>query len=139
MATDLHTGTEPRLSDLLSGIIRDGQELVSQQLALFKREVQEDTRKTQQVLAGLLGGAAIVLVGGLLLGHSCAHALAAGLHWPLWGSYLGMGLVVTTVGAVLTGWAYRQFQAFNPLPDKTMAALQENLAWKTQPTPSASK
>jgi len=135
MATDLHTGTEPSMSSLLTGLINDGQELLKQQLTLFKHEVEDDFRKTRAASAALVGGALVALIGGVLLSLSLVHLLGWLLPtWPLWVCYLVVGGVIAAVGYGLVSAAWNQFQSFNPLPDKTAQALQENLEWKTKPS-----
>jgi len=135
MATDLHPGTESSLSGLLTGLINDGQELLKQQLTLFKHEVEDDFRKTRAASAALVGGALVALVGGVLLSLSLVHLLNWLMPtWPLWACYLVVGGVIAAIGCGLTAAAYHQFQTFNPLPDKTAQALQENLEWKTKPS-----
>jgi len=54
MANDLHTGTEPSLTGLVTGIINDAQELLKQQVALFKQEVKDDIRKTKEAAVALI-------------------------------------------------------------------------------------
>jgi hypothetical protein len=135
MATDLHTGSEQSVSGLVSRLINDGQELLKQQLTLFKHEVEDDFRKTRAASAALVGGALVALVGGVLLSLSLVHLLNWALPtWPLWTCYLTVGGVIALIGAGLTGAAWHQFQTFNPLPDKTAQAIKENLEWKTKPS-----
>jgi len=118
----------------VSGIVSDAQELVKQQLALFKAEVKEDMRKTGEATASLVVGLTTTLVGTIVLCFAVAHLLS--WAWPsvhIWGWYAVVGGVVTAVGAGLAYSAYQKFRSFNPLPDETAQALKENLEWKTKP------
>jgi len=136
MANDLQTGSENgTLTSLLTGIVNDAQELFKQQLALFKTEVQQDMRKSREALTSLALGAIVALVGVFLLCFMGVYLLhETGPQWPLWACFLAIGGPVTLIGAALVAWGYGKFQSFNPLPDETAAALQENVEWKTRRT-----
>lgn len=134
MATNLQTGPEPSLAALTTGIIHDFQELVKQQLELFKHEVKEDLRKTREASTFLTVGLVVLFLGGILVCFGLAHLLnwlVPALH--LWGCYLIVGGLVSAVGAVLGYCGWKQFQSFNPLPDESAEALKENLEWTTKP------
>lgn len=121
------------MTTLVRGIVDDAQELVKQQFALFKAEVREDSRKTQEASTLLGIGGLLAFVGLLVLVFGVAHLL----HWAmptteLWVWYLVVGGVVTVAGAALAFAGYEKFRSFNPLPDKTAKALTENLTWPTK-------
>lgn len=138
MASDLQTN-EPNMGQLVSGIVHDASELIKQQFQLLKVEVQEDSRKTREAAfwAGL--GLGTTLVGSIILCMALALLLSwsfdtpAGSYSRVWVWFLVVGAAATTLGV---GWllqARAQFSSFNPLPDKTAEALQENLQWQTKP------
>jgi uncharacterized membrane protein YqjE len=134
MATQVQSGSDVSVTSLVSGIVSDAQELVKQQLALFKAEVKEDMRKTGEATASLVVGLTTTLVGTIILCFAVAHLLS--WAWPsvhIWVWYAVVGGVVTAVGAGLAYSAYQKFRSFNPLPDETAQALKENLEWKTKP------
>jgi len=134
MANNLQTSSEPSLTSLVSGIIGDFQELIKQQLALFKAEVASDFRKTREASATLAAGLVALLFGCGLLCLMAVHLLewAFQPNLPLWVCYLIVGGAVFAVGAVLTGVGWKQFHSFNPLPDQSVEAMKENLEWKTK-------
>jgi len=134
MATQVQSGSDASVTSLVSGIVGDAQELMKQQMALFKAEVKEDMRKTAEATASLVIGLTATLVGSIVLCFAVAHLLH--LAWPgvdIWVWYAAVGGVVTAVGAGLAFAAYQKFRSFNPLPDETAQALKENLEWKTKP------
>jgi len=65
MATNVHTD-DTSMTSLVRGIIDDAQELIKQQFALFKAEVREDSRKTQEATT-ILGTGALLSLAGFLL------------------------------------------------------------------------
>jgi len=131
MATNLQTSPEPSLSSLMTGIVKDVQDLIKQQLALFKHEVGEDFRKTREASTSLVIGLGTLFVAVVMFCLMLVHLL----HWAfdpslaLWACYGIVGLGMALIGGALTWWAREQFRSFNPLPDQSLAALKENLEW----------
>jgi hypothetical protein len=130
---DLQTSSDPSLTSLVTGLINDGQELLKQQLALFKTEVREDLRKTREAMTSLALGAVVLFVGGILLCLVPVYLLRELAGWPLWGSYALVGGVIAAVGVLLTVLGIQQLKSFNPLPDKTAEGIKENVEWQTKP------
>jgi F0F1-type ATP synthase assembly protein I len=134
MATNVQSESDVSVTSLVGGIVNDAQELMKQQLALFKAEVREDMRKTSEASVSLALGLGATLVGSIVLSFAVAHLLSWAFPTvPLGVWYVVIGGVVTAVGAGLTCSAYQKFRSFNPLPDETAKALEENLEWKTKP------
>jgi uncharacterized membrane protein YqjE len=125
------------VTELVSGIISDVQKLVRQQTDMFKAEVKEDMNRSKQalVMGGL--GVALLTVGVMALVFALVYLLRdqAGLsEWAAWMIFAGVCLAGGVVFGVI---ARNLFESFNPLPDKTFNALQENLTWQTTPQPQA--
>lgn len=134
MASELHTDAEPTTTQLLSGIISDAQELMKQQLALFRSEVREDFRKTRQAAYLLVGGVVVAQLAAMLLCWMCVHLLSASFpDLPLWGCFGIIGGILALVGGGLALSAVLQLNSFNPLPDQTAQAVKENVRWMTNP------
>lgn len=136
MATDLRNETEQAASmtTLVSGIVRDAEQLLKQQFELFKAELRQDVQHVKIAMRVLAGGVAIGFVGLLLLGN----ALALGLEtaWPdlpLWAWYAIAGAVVLVVGIILAIAGVVRLGSVSPLPEKTAEGLKENFQWKTKP------
>jgi len=137
MATDVQTrtdaGAEPSVGALIQGIIHDVQELTKQQLAMFRAETQEDMRKSREAALPVIVGLLVCFVGVLILGFALAHLVAwAFPQLPLWAAYAIMGALFAGVGVAATVAGWKKFQSFNPLPDKTLDALKENVEWLTK-------
>jgi len=126
-------GGQGTVTELVRGIIDDVQKLAKQQIEMLKAEFKEDVRRTKR--AGEFGGLSIVLmtVGGLALVACLVFVLHEQFQFSMWASSLIIGGILTGAGVALGVIAYNLFESFNPLPDKTFQALQENLTWKTQP------
>jgi hypothetical protein len=126
-----HPG-EPTLTELVSGIANDAQRLIQQQYQMFRAEVREDLRRTKSALAYMGFGIGACLIGALfllvfvplgindLLGMEQTHP---------WVGWLIVGGVLLVIGLIGLFAGRRIFQKHNPLPDKTLNALEENLSW----------
>jgi len=122
------------VGELVAGIVQDAQELIGQQLALFKQEVRQDLRRARDGAAFMAAAAGACLIGSLLLVLMLVHLLnwLAPDNLPLWSCYGIVGGVLALIGAVL---AWRGSQKFeHALPEKSAKALEENLEWKTKPS-----
>lgn len=127
MANELRNGPEPGVTALVSGIVNDVQELLAQQLALFKHEIESDFAKSKDAAITLFVGLGIALVGGGMLFMMLVHLLewATGLH--LWACHGIVGGGLVAIGGALFYQGKKKFEAFNPLPDESVRALKENV------------
>jgi hypothetical protein len=135
MADDVHPGTETSLTTLVTGIINDVQELLKQQLSLFRQEVKDDVRKTKEAVISLSAGIGILVVGGLFLCVMLVHLLnwAFPTALPLWLCYGIIGVLMLLGGGALLYAGKRRLASFNPLPDQSVEALRENVQWIMNP------
>jgi hypothetical protein len=131
MATNLQTGSESSLTSIVSGIIHDFQELIRQQMDLFKTELAGDIRKTKDAATALALGGAALFLGVALLCLALVHLLIAFVSFPPWASYLLVGGGVFVIGGILTFVGWNQFHSVSA--DQSVKALQENLEWRTKP------
>jgi len=131
MATDLHTEPGVSVTSLLRGIVSDAQDLIQQQLALFRAEIKDDFRKTVGILIVIISGAFLVAVGAALLCFMLVYLLnsVAPDILPLWACFGIVGGVVVLVGGIVAYAAVARFKTFNPLPDESVQALKENVQW----------
>jgi len=134
MATNLQTDSGPSVGGLVSGIVGDAQELISQQFRLFKEELREDLRKSREAGAALALSGVVLLVGFVLLSLSLVFLLAWLTAWPDWVCYAVVGTAITALGAGLAYQGWQTLRSIHPLKDQTAKAIEENLEWKTKPT-----
>jgi len=117
---------------LVTGIIADAQDLMKQQLQLFKHEIRSDLNKARDasLLFGI--GVGLGLAGILLLGLAVAYLL----QWllpalPLWTCFGICGLVLVAGAAGLWYAGALKFESLNPVPGESVQALKENVQWIT--------
>ena len=139
MSADVQRPTEqqPSMTELVRGIVDDVQELIKQQVAMVRAEIRQDVRKTKEAVTSLALGAGVAVLGVLLLCFMLVHLihqLAGGgdpASLPLWGCFGIIGGLLTVVGAVLIILGIQKFKSFNPLPDQSAKAVEENVKWLT--------
>ena len=131
--TDHDTHSGPGLAPLITGIINDAQELLRQQLTLFQTELKGDLDRTKNATIPIVVGMVVGLLAGFFVFLALAHFLV--WLWPtmhLSAAYGIVALALVIAAGVLIWTGKAKFDAFNPLPDKTLEGLQENLQWKTK-------
>lgn len=121
---------QPSMTELVSGIVSDAQTLIRQQVAMLRTEIKEDMRRTKDAAKYMGLGAALAALGGLFLVISLVYLI----QWlaptlPLWACWAIVGGVLVVGGLIAAYAGKRIFDSFNPLPDKTAEALEENLTW----------
>jgi len=120
---------DPSLASLLSGIVGDAQVLVRQEIALARQEIREEISNAKDAGISLAIAGGVLAVGGLLLVLTLAQALAYFLHWPVWAGYGVVGIVLAIAGYILLSSAQRRMKQINPMPEKTVETLKENVEW----------
>lgn len=116
------------VTGLVGEILTDAQKLARQQLEMFKAEVREDMNRTRQAL--IYGGVAVacLTVGAFASIFAVVHILDRFVKdLPLWGAWTLFAVIFLAAGVALGVVARNLFESFNPLPDKTFNALQDNL------------
>jgi len=131
MANEVETRNEPSLTSLVSGIVNDAQELVKQQLQMFKAELREDAVRVKDGSIAVAAGLGVSLLGLFLLALSLAHLLQRATGWPEWGCEGLVSLLFLAVGASLFWTAKQKFA--RALPEQSVEALRENVQWLTKP------
>jgi uncharacterized membrane protein YqjE len=117
---------------LVTGILDDAQKLIRQQMEMLKAEVKEDFRRSKR--AAEFGGVGIVLltVGFLGLVMFIAYLFHDEFGFSLAASWGITALIFLITGGAFAATSYVLLERFNPLPDKTFHALQENITWQTK-------
>jgi len=125
MTSEDRVTPEPGVTKLVGGIIEDLQELFKAQLELFQAEIQDDLRQTKEASVLLAAGGLVLLLGGIFLGLMLVYLLNEQVQIPMWVSFAIVGGAFVALGVALFLWGQKKFASFNPLPDKSVAALKE--------------
>jgi hypothetical protein len=137
MANGLQHTAEPSLTSLLGGIVNDAKNLVMQEVALTKLEVEQELRKvrTAAIVLGIEIG--VVAVGGMLLMLMLVQVLAAFTEIPLWGCYGIVGSVLVVLGGTLLAAGKQKAEESDVAPYQTAETIKENAQWLAEQTISA--
>jgi len=124
------------LTELVAGMLNDASRLFGQHIDMLKAEFQDDLRRTKEAGLYAVIGLALMTIGGITL----VTALVQLLVWlipdlPNWAASAIVGATFCVLGLIAVWTGKRLFESFNPLPDKTFNALQENLSWISKATP----
>lgn len=132
MATDLQTSPPEgaSLTGLVTGIVEDAQELLQQQLALFRSELKQDLNRSKEMASSFVVGGVLALVAAGLLTTMLVYLVQILTGWHLVYCYALVGGIVAAVAGAFIWNAVRKLERFKPL-DQTAEAISENLEWKT--------
>ncbi|HEY0984381.1 MULTISPECIES: phage holin family protein [unclassified Schlesneria] len=127
-------GVEPSVTELVSGIVSDLQNLGIQHLALFRNEIKQDL-KTATTGASFLGaGFAVLQVGLILVCLMLVHLLSTQVPTlSLWMCYGIVGAFIVVLGAIAVGIGVNQMKSVEALTPKTAQAMKEDTEWLSTP------
>jgi uncharacterized membrane protein YqjE len=126
--TRLTPREEPQLGELVRQLAQDSATLVRQEVALAKAELRENVKGLMRDAAMVGFGAAVALLGVLLLAAFLALLVGDALdeHWM---GALIVGAVFVAVGGVLAKKALGNLKQDGLTPDQTIATLKEDKQW----------
>lgn len=128
------TAPNSTVTQLVSGIVTDAQDLATQQLSLFRSEFLRDLRKTKEGVLALALGFALMQIGGVLLCFMLVHLLTVVVPTlSLWMCYGIVAAVVLGLAAIPISMGMNQLKNLNPLPDEAAQSLKENAQWLMNP------
>ena len=128
--------TDSTVSDLISGLVTDAQQLVRREIDLAKREVSIEVDKVKQGAVALGAGAGLAIIGALLLGHMLVYLVQTLTSLSLWVSYLIVGAIFAIGGAILLMQGIKRMKDVDPLPRETIETVKEDIQWIKEQNPS---
>jgi len=136
MSSTISSGPERSASvtELVSGIVGDVQDLGMQHLALFRNEIKQDIRKATDAASSLAVGFAVLQLGGFLICLTAVHLLSQlAPNLSLWLCYGIVAAVITAVGAIAVFYGVNRLQNRDPVSNQTALAMKEDAQWLTKP------
>lgn len=134
MSTTISPGPQngSSVTELVSGIVGDVQDLGMQHLALFRNEVKQDLRKATDAGSSLAVGLAVAQVGGLLICLMLVHLLSQlAPNLSLWLCYGIVGTVVVVLGAIAVQNGINKLQSVDTLSGPAAKVMKEDAQWLT--------
>jgi len=124
------------VSDLISGLVNDAQQLVHREIDLAKREVAIEVDKVKQGAVALGAGAGLAVIGALLLGHMLVYLVQTLTGLSLWVSYLIVGAIFAIGGGILLMQGIKRMKTVDPVPRETIESVKEDIQWIKEQNPS---
>jgi hypothetical protein len=128
------TSESQNATRLVAGIIDDATKLISQHVDLFRAEVRQDFKRSVTAAKYLGTGSILLVVGCLFLAISLVPLLGEFFpSLPIWSRWAIVGGLFVVTGGIAFAIGQSVMRSFNPLPDQTLAAIQEDVTWITKP------
>lgn len=118
---------EASVGELVGTLARDTGLLIRQELKLASTEMTLKAKAFGHNAGLVMVGGALLLAGLLALMAATIAGLVA--LFPLWASALLVGLVVLAVGAALVLRGYGMLRHLDPVPERTMVTIADDVAW----------
>ena len=117
-------------ADVLQDIVGNVQEIVRSEVRLAKAEISEEARKAKP--AGVwMGIGAVFGVGAVMVGL-LAGVYALSTVMPNWAAALVVSLASGVLAALAARTGLTRLMRIDPIPDKTIRSLKENVQWSKQ-------
>jgi uncharacterized membrane protein YqjE len=131
---DAGTDQETRpLSDMISGVVENVQNIVRYEVQLAKTELQQEAKTAGKGVAMLAAGA---LVGFYALGLFLLTAVwALATQVDRWLAALIVAVVVAVIAGALAMVGKKKLDEFSPKPDETIDSVKEDIEWVKRQTP----
>ena len=122
---------ERAFSDVLQDILHNLQEIIRSEVRLARAEIRDDAKQTAASAVWLVAGAIGALSAWVFLLWTIAFALST--QMSMWMATLLVAVVMACAAAVLIPAGLRRMKRINPMPERTIASIKENVAWIKHP------
>jgi hypothetical protein len=128
--------SDASVSELISGLVNDAQQLVHREIDLAKHEVAIEVNKVKQGAVALGIGAGLAVIGALLLGHMLVYLVQSLTGLSIWVSYLIVGGLFAIGGGLLLMQGLKRMKDVDPMPRETIESVKEDIQWIKEQNPS---
>jgi hypothetical protein len=118
------TDNDASVAGLLKQLTREVPSLFTKELALAKAEIQASLNTLKAGVAGVAGGAIVLLAGFVILLMAVVYGLSTMMQ-P-WLAALIVGVVTMIIGFVMVQSGKKQFEPSHFKPDRTLDALNKD-------------
>lgn len=115
------------MSQVLQDILQNVQDLIRSEFRLAKAELGQDARQAAASAVWVAAGAVCGLSAWLFLLWTAAFAAAEVM--PMWAASLTVAVVMGLAATLLLALGRRRIKRLDPMPERTVASMKENLQW----------
>ncbi len=138
MDTDVNKQPSPEgLGSIVSGIVKDLQEIVRGEVKLAKTEIREDVSAMGKGAASIAAGGIVAFVGFVFLMLRATFVLSKWVE--MWIAALILAVALLLIGAILAMSGKKKLSASSLKPTESMESLKEDQAWASQQIKSVKK
>ena len=123
---------ERSVSDVFQDILRNLQEMVRSEIRLAKVEILGEVKQAVSSAVWIAAGGVAAMGAWIFLLWTLPYALATLVS--MWAATLIVALVMAAAAAALIVSGLRRAKRINPIPERTVESVKENLEWMKQPT-----
>ena len=123
---------ERAVSQVLQDILRNLQDIVRSEVRLARVEIRDELKQAALSGAWIAGGALGVISAWMFLLWTLVYALAATMS--MWAATLLVAAVLALAGGLLIMNGMRRARRIQPVPERTVQSVKENLEWMKQQT-----
>jgi hypothetical protein len=116
------------IPDLIRGTIRDGLDLVRDEILLARTELREEVTRIKSGVIAMAAAAAVGAMALVTLFSAIAWGLAYAFEWPPWAGYALVAgpLIILTIVLAIMG---RTLLSRDRVMPKSVDTLKENAEW----------
>ncbi len=116
------------IKEILDTLRPQLQELVNKQVALARAELTPVVRKAG-IAIGLLAVGALFMLLFLVFFWLTGMYIMWYAGFPLWAAAGIITVILLVIGGILAGMGAGRLRTLNPSPERTLAALRQNIDW----------
>jgi len=120
------------VSDVLQDILRNLQDMVRFEIRLAKTEIREEVKEAVTSSVWIAAGTVGAVSAWIFLLWTLAYALAT--RMPMWAATLVIAVVMTAAATMLIMGGVQRARRIQPIPERTVESVKENLEWIKQST-----
>lgn len=129
---DTEQDNQHGLTEIVTGIVDDAQEVIKQEFKLFQVELTDKAKHYSIGAAILIVSVGVLVMSGIFFAFAAVYSMVS--QWPglpLWGAFAIVGGLLAIMATVLALVARAQFTEFNPSTSET-EGLKETSQWTTK-------
>ena len=124
--------TKPGIMELVSGILRDGTEIVAKEIMAARLEMRDELDKAKSSAVMIGTGVGALLIGGILLVLMLVYLLQEFSGLDLWICYGIVGGLISLIGFIVLSVGKQRAAVTNLVPKESIEKAKEDARWITR-------